>query len=837
MSLFDFAPDYESTGKKVTFASPSEGGLGPLEYLPGVMLMRQEANLIGDLWNDETRDRMVELYSANDEAQRFADNTFAREDAQIEAYRRRIARIHEVTGVQLRNPMELRKGSVVADFGAGPDVLGGRATLRDAADREMADFRAKLAELSQQRPDQAQLFDPDFDAETRLVVTGAEQRQKNAAKAAEDLSGVSRLAATFVGAARGSLRDPLQVATLFLGGGAGVAKGVVGRIGQTVLTEAVINGGVEAAVQSRAQQWRAENGLESGIVPALKQVGLAGLFGGAFGGLVQGGREVAAALKVTDRAGIEAIERLATGEAKAGDFEDVARRLGVDLDPAELRTARVAADQHTLDDAAFGSLPGLTDDEAGAMRNAATRAIERGEPMPAGPVIKAPRDPSENIVLSEAAPSAERVEVQGRPVAFERFDPRSLDTDAVAYQYKGGGDEAGVTDRLRGVKRWDATASGKVMVHERKDGQRFVADGHQRLGLAKRLQGEGDANVRLDGYLFREADGWTAEDVRALAAKKNMQEGSGEAIDAARVMRDRPDLLDDGLPMSGAMMRKATALARLSDDAWGMAVNGVIDQNHAALIGELVPDPAMHAAAIADLAKFDPETDRVARSLIEEIMASGVRHETQTDMFGSFDLAKSLLGERVKVLDAAVKVLRQDKRLFAMLGDRADVIQEAGNALDLEGNAVRAVTADTVGAIIERMARTRGPVSDALTEAARRFAGGSNATREARAFIADVQRAIERDGLPALLEAPTPQLAPARVAEPATREAEAAAGAMPEEPSLFQAAEAEGQVSLWDAIPNGTDAEGATRYTTGRELLSQAERDGYLSDAVTFCGV
>ncbi|WP_156418412.1 hypothetical protein [Aureimonas sp. D3] len=780
---------------------------------------------------------MAELDAANHEVATYNNNTFAREDAQIEAYRRRIDRIHEVTGVQLRNPMELRKGSVVADYGAGPDVMGGRAVLRDEAEREMADFRAKLAELSQQHPDQAQLFNPDFDAEVRGITVAADQRLKAAEKAAEDLPAISRLAATLTGSVRGSLRDPLQIATLFVGGGAGVAKSVIGRIGQVFLTEAVINAGVESAVQLRAQQWRAENGLESGIVPALKQVGLAGLFGGAFGGLVQGGREVAAALKVTDRAGIEAIERLATGEAKAGDFEDVARRLGVELDPAELRTARVAADQKTLDDAAFGSLPGLTDDEAGAMRNAATRAIERGEPMPAGPVIKAPRDPSENVVLSEAVPAAERVEVQGRPVAFERFDPRSLNTDAVAYQYKGGGDEAGVTDRLREVKRWDATASGKVMVHERTNGQRFVADGHQRLGLAKRLQGEGDANVRLDGYLFREADGWTAEDVRALAAKKNMQEGSGEAIDAARVMRDRPDLLDDGLPMSGAMMRKATALARLSDDAWGMAVNGVIDQNHAALIGELVPDAAMHAAAIADLAKFDPETDRVARTYIEEIMASGVRHETQTDMFGSFNLAKSLMGERVKVFDAAVKLLRQDKRLFDMLGERADVIQAAGNALDLEGNAVRAVTADTVGEIVGRLARSKGPISDALTEAAGRLADGSNAMREARAFIADVQNAIERDGLPTLLEAPTPQLAPSRVAEPATREAEAAAGAMPEEQSLFQAAEAEGQVSLWEALPNGTDAEGATRYTTGRELLAQAKRDGFLSDAVSFCEV
>ncbi len=44
-----------------------------------------------------------------------------------------------------------------------------------------------------------------------------------------------------------------------------------------------------------------------------------------------------------------------------------------------------------------------------------------------------------------------------------------------------------------------------------------------------------------------------------------MQEGSGDAIDAARVLRDRPDLADGALPTSAPMMRQALALARLSD--------------------------------------------------------------------------------------------------------------------------------------------------------------------------------------------------------------------------------------------------------------------------------
>ncbi len=187
-------------------------------------------------------------------------------------------------------------------------------------------------------------------------------------------------------------------------------------------------------------------------MPALKQVGLAGLFGGTFGGALQGGREVARAFRVTDAAEVAAIERVATGNPREGDFDQVAKRLGISADPAETRIAAVADEQAALDDAAFGPAPaGLTDDEAAAMRGAAVRSVESDGPPAAGPVLKPRRDAAENAVLSEALPGGE-ITVRGRPVGYERFDPETIGTDAVAYQYKGGGDDAGVTDRLRGVK-------------------------------------------------------------------------------------------------------------------------------------------------------------------------------------------------------------------------------------------------------------------------------------------------------------------------------------------------------------------------------------------------
>ena len=771
MTLLLSEPPDGVGGRGMTFAETRPGfGDGAAGYLPSVWLARQYGNLAGDLVDDETRRRMGELYSATDEAQTFIDNTYSREDAAFQAYDRRIAQIHEATGVQLKNPMALEKAAAIAGGPLGLPSLTG-SSAENVAGEALADFNRQLGELSGKFPDQAALFNTDFAGETKAIVAAAQGRLTAAGQG--DMSGASRIAASLAGSFRGALRDPMQIATLFLGGGAGTAKTVLGRIGQTIATEAVINAGVETIVQTSAQKWRAENGLESGIVPALKQIGLAGLFGGTLGGLVRGAGEVARALKVTDKPGREALERVVVGDPAPGDLAVVSDRLGIDMGDLERRVFDVAREQQALDEASFGAPPdGITADEAARLIRDGIDQLEAEGPAPGGPVQKPARPPEEIPILSESTPAPARsLSVRDRPVAFERFDPDQVQTDAATYQYKGGGDDAGVTDRLRGVTSWDPTASGKVIVHERADGQRFIADGHQRMGLARRIKAEGDETVRLDGYLFREADGWTAEDVRALAAKKNLQEGSGEAIDAARIMRDRPEILDDALPTTGPMIRKATALARLSDDAWGMAVNGLVDENKAALVGELIADPSVHAAAISDLAKFDPASDRAARLLIEEIVASGVRHESQVDMFGTFDLTKTLISERVKVLDQALKTLKADKRLFALLAQRADVIEAAGNVLDNTGNASRAVTADTVGAIVDKLARTRGPISDALNAAAVRYAQGSPAVREARQFVSDVQTLVERDGLRSLLSPPEPQLKPDVAPEPATAQA------------------------------------------------------------------
>lgn len=336
--------------------------------------------------------------------------------------------------------------------------------------------------------------------------------------------------------------------------------------------------------------------------------------------------------------------------------------------------------------------------------------------------------------------------LDGKPILYTRFDPRTLGTDAEAFQYKGNSDQAGVTNRLAGVQEWNPLAAGNVVVYERADGRRFVVDGHQRLGLAKRLFGEGHPPIGLGGALLKERDGWTPADARAIAAKKNIQEGSGETLDTARVLRDRPDMWDRSLPASSPKLKQAKGLADLSDDAWGMMVNGVVPENYASLVGQGVADRTMQASVIGDIAKIKPKNENEVRMIIADANALGAVREMQTDIFGTYEATRTYVAERARVYGAVVKMLSDDKRVFSMLDREAERIEAAGNVLT-DANADQATRAAQLAQILSSLASRTGPVSAALNRAAETVANGTHAIPAARAFLRDIDRLIKEEGL------------------------------------------------------------------------------------------
>lgn len=330
--------------------------------------------------------------------------------------------------------------------------------------------------------------------------------------------------------------------------------------------------------------------------------------------------------------------------------------------------------------------------------------------------------------------------IQGSPapLTLQQFKPNQLATDAVRFQYKGGGDAAGVTDRLKGVKQWDARAAGSILVWQDKDGKFWVVDGHQRHGLATRLAAEGQ-DVSMIGDVLREVDGVTADDARIIAADLNMKQGSGTALDAAKILKAQPSLLNN-MPRNSALIRDAEGLSKLSDEAFAMVINEVVPQGYAAIVGRLAPNPATHVEILGILARTEPKNATEAESIVRDAMAAPQVEATMADLFGTSEVVQILYKERAQILDGAVAAIRKDRAAFNTLVKEQVRLIDAGNQLATDTNKERAQSDAEILATLQATARRKGPIADALAESAKQLSEGTSRQVAIRNFIDNIRQ-------------------------------------------------------------------------------------------------
>lgn len=416
-------------------------------------------------------------------------------------------------------------------------------------------------------------------------------------------------------------------------------------------------------------------------------------------------------------------------------------------------------------------------------------------------------------------------EQQATPSALRSFAPSELRVDPERFQFKADTGAAGVSERLQGIAQWDPLKAGMALAYEDADGSRWIVDGHQRLALAKRIADADPAQQpRLNTWVVRAADGVTDAEARAVAAAKNIAEGTGTPVDAAKVLRDRPDLLPT-LPPRSELVRQAQGLMKLDAAAFGKVVNDVVPPNYAAIVGRLVPeDGAMQNALVDLLAKTDPENATQAEAIVRQGLDAGLHKETQATLFGDEEVVSSLYGQRAKILDRALKQLRRDRIVFSSIVDNQKIIEELGNQLAQDENARRAATDGQAVQILQTLANRRGPLGDALTAAARTVADGSaDLPTAARDFVAEIRRQAQGGALIGLADGGSRSAVAA--AEPrGTHPPRAAAAAGPERnaPDVTPAQEARASSITRAAIAPAIEETGglpATEQTAQGEQL------------------
>ena len=323
---------------------------------------------------------------------------------------------------------------------------------------------------------------------------------------------------------------------------------------------------------------------------------------------------------------------------------------------------------------------------------------------------------------------------------FQMVSPDDVHLDPKRFQYKAS-DEKGVTGALQGIEQWEPAFANPITVWKSNDGKMYVVNGHQRTDLARRAQAAGQKDIQIPARIYNEAEGYTPEFMRALGAYQNIAEGSGTAIDAAKVLREKiptarrlPDL-----PPKSQLVEQAKGLAELGNHAWGMIINEIVPSAYGAEVGRAIKDPAEQVAAMDVLAKAHPPNIEQARMIVRDVVESGFLKGEQSNLFGTEALVQGLFAERARILDNALRSLRQMSKTFNTAIEHEGVLSKVGNVLSKEANTKGKMSNDAFSEILKIDGTRRGPISDALTRAATELKSGQSIAAATRGFIETVR--------------------------------------------------------------------------------------------------
>lgn len=577
---------------------------------------------------------------------------------------------------------------------------------------------------------------------------------------------------TLLGALGGSVADPTNL----------IAPG------RTAATRIVGATSINAILDSAGQGADIATGLQDEFRPGQT------LAAAALGATIQGGAEAVAPMA-------RALSGNPGGvvEALASEIDAGSRQISGSPLPPAMRAAAARVEQDTTDAARLGPADG-------GARQEAMRALDSGL-QPPSPAPERGLDQIFDTAVSAPREGFSSADYQGRQILSGSFDPMAVDADPGRFQFRQGADEEGVTDALADVTAWDQALAGQAIMFEDRAGRVFAVDGHQRRGLARRMIESGQAEeARLDGRLFREADGWSADDVRTVAAITNLRQESGTVLDAATLLRQTPRLIDDrSLPVAGVFVDVARDLARLSDEAFEAVTAGAIPQRFGAVVGELVSDrPDLHARMVDLIRQAQPRSLDEGRALVFE----GRRAE-DAGLDGGAAPSPAEQIQRARLRAAVLQRLRLDGPLYEKVVRDADAVEAFGNAFARTPEEA-SVAADMIAfSAVDRLATARDG-SDAFSSAVARKATPDEAGREVVAELRDAVRAMDEADADRLA-----RIAPGRPSDAAVR----AVGPFDRPGGPGQKAQAEPKPedaeaeaiagTLWDDLPEAGDEERA----------------------------
>jgi len=493
--------------------------------------------------------------------------------------------------------------------------------------------------------------------------------------------------------------DVPALATIPISGFYGTGAKVTTAMWKVARVEALIAATAEIPIQMKVQSYRKELGLESGIGLAIKNIAAVGVFSGAFAGLLTG------AIKGTPLAYGKARAELSRLSDKEID------KLNTVLNIKETDIEKPAKEPQPYEDTKDGIVT-----SENRFNGAVTSIITDTKFDPPKTELKL------NLESLDEIPTRD---IRLKPNDIE-FDP-----DNFQYKVKDVG-KKGISSKLSEVKVWDNDSAGVVLVYEFKNGRKAIIDGHQRLGLAQRLQVDQFGKpIVLNSRIFREVDGIEPSQAKFKGLLVNLRAGTGSAIDAAKILRSEYKLDWENIKLSlsprAKLVREVEGLKNLSDDAYGMIYNNQhkYSVDLAAKIGSNINDKSIHAAALKSLSDNKPgSAAELDFTLAQLNNPSNIVKMKQQSLLGEDSFANTLINERSALLNWAIKNAKLRSHIFNTIVDNDKTLQKAGNKLNTINNLDEATKNDILYENLKRVAIHEGELADRLTEAAKLWSKG-----------------------------------------------------------------------------------------------------------------
>jgi len=515
---------------------------------------------------------------------------------------------------------------------------------------------------------------------------------------------------SFAGSLSALVLDPLVLGTLPVGGFYRVGGTVLTQVAKVAAIEGIIGTAVEIPIQIKAQGFRKDIGLPTEVEIFGKQIPLGvlntltvGVGSATLGGLVQG------LIKGVPNA--TGALRKALNRSSDAEIEKISKALKID-NAEDLTKIKETEPQNPFEE---------------------TKATSQ--------LSTENHNAAQSMVLNDIKKEIKPIEAQIKQKSLDEikgnvtvYKPEEIEFDPVNFQYKTDGDKRGVSNKLANVTEWDAPSAGAVLVYEFANGKKAIVDGHQRLGLAKRLSSQGK-KIELLAHTFREADGVLPEAAMIKGLMINLRNNTGTAIDAAKILRSKfgADFkaFEKSLPARSNLVRNTKGLVELSDDAWGMVSNTKNLENLGAKVGEIIEDKSLHANIIKILKdkKFSSiaeleQTLRLTNTLPKTVTK-------QDTLFGTDFFAETLLVERSQLLNWAKKNINKRSAAFKTIVENDTTLQKAGNKLNKLNNEEQRLIYEQVGERFEKIATRAGAeLSDKLTKAAQLLKDGKRGDAE-----------------------------------------------------------------------------------------------------------